>query len=163
MTFCFSASCCHGGADGASRAAAEELHAVLEDQVLRLAGCHIRFQFRINGNNFHFLAEQSAAFVDHLYGIDHAVEIAFADILEGSRKRLRHPEFNGVLSRAQTGSATIKTIRKMNKPPIHFFLISYLPFSVVHCVLILPDNSFAPLPLPTVLPYLLQKRFAPCS
>jgi hypothetical protein len=88
----------HGGADGASRAAGEKLHAVLEDQVLRLAGCHIRLQFRINGNDFHFLAEQPPAFVDHLYGIDHAVEIAFADILEGSRKRLRHPEFNGVLS-----------------------------------------------------------------
>ncbi len=88
----------HGRADGASRAAAEELHAVFQDQVLSLTGRHIRFQFRIDRDNFHFLAQKSAAFIDHFNGILHAIEIAFADILEGSRKRLRRPDLNGVLS-----------------------------------------------------------------
>jgi hypothetical protein len=92
----------HGRPDGAPRTAAEELHAVFQDQVLCLARGHVRLELRVDGDDFHLLSQQTAALVDDLGCVLHALQVSLADVLERSGERLRCPDLDGVLSRRGT-------------------------------------------------------------
>ncbi len=72
----------HGGAHGASRTAAEELYVILHDQALCLSCRHIRFQFGIDQDKFHFFTQQAAALVNGLHRVLESLDIPFADILK---------------------------------------------------------------------------------
>ena len=189
MAFCFSASCAIAAPTELPVPPQKNFTPVPENQVLGLAGGHIRFQLRIDGNDLHLLSEQSAAFVDDLYRVLNPVQIPFANILERTRKRFRSTDLDRILGRQgahrQQHQDNRQATQPVKNPPFHMppphsksvvmssplrhrttpgeKVSSLAPDAHTRFGVTPPDSSSSPPPPPAGPPYSPRRPSYPCS
>ena len=159
----------HGGSDRASRAPAEILDLVLEDQGRGLSGHDVRLQFRIDGDHFNLPPQNPSLLIEDLGRILDTFQVALSDILEGSREGFGHPQFDGFRSpardrkRGQEDDRLKESgIRKMNffidRPSFSFWLNGFLLFYTSKYFFLTSSAwiSVSPPPSKTICPLLIM-------